>query len=332
MSENEEVTMPEPSAEPFVEPDAEARTEPVVEAVETAEAVETVEAVEAVDVATDGADGTGESTVETVEGESVSADGTTDTAGDATAEGETTDETADAPEKRRKLLRRRQPGRRVKSRTLFVSAVVLGVLGGVASGYAVQSSRADTPLPPLIPTQPQYGPVGIYAGIAPPQLPASQDDMTITDGDLTKLLLPTPAGATINDDWDHAYMGVVDDASTCNSQVACFTSDMSDDVHAIADTGWTKSGYYEEIRIYRFAPQYQPDSWLQEGSGGKSLNPPGDLNAAADEYNDPSNGGNIDFGIATHGDLAVEFWVTSSTKVPDPSVLFSLMTQQMARL
>jgi hypothetical protein len=315
MSENEEQELiaPEPVAEPSVEPVAELVAEPSTESANEP-------------VAEPAAEPSAEPTEEGVE--------TVESVGEAGAESvaETSDEAVDAPKKRRKLLRRK-PGRRVKSRTLFISAVVLGVLGGVGSGYAVQSSRPDTALPPLIPTQPQYAPVGIYAGIAPPQLPASEDDMTITDGDLTKLLLPTPAGATISDAWDHEYIGVVDNASTCDDQVSCFTVDMSDDVRAIADTGWTKSGIFEEIRIFRFAPQYQSDSWLQNvGSEGTLLNPPATLDAAAVETDDPSKGGYIDYGIATHGDLAVEFWVSSTAKAPNPSILNNLMTQQMARL
>ena len=35
---------------------------------------------------------------------------------------------------------------------------------------------------------------------------------------------------------------------------------------------------------------------------------------------------------AVHGDLAVEFWVTSPSRVPDPSVINGLITQQMGRL
>jgi hypothetical protein len=225
--------------------------------------------------------------------------------------------------------------RRISSRALFVSAVVLGVLGGVGTGYAIQASRPDTPLPPLVGAQPQYGPIGVYAGIAPSPLPASQDDMTLTDGDLTKLLLPTPAGATVGEAWDHQWIGVIDNAELCSDEVGCFSGDMMDQVRAIADTGWTtKSGYFEEVRIFRFDPSYDTESWLQDDNPSQytSLTTPADLSASAITYNDPSQGGNIDFGTALHGDLVVEFWVTSNTNVPDPSLINSLMTQQMARL
>jgi hypothetical protein len=33
-----------------------------------------------------------------------------------------------------------------------------------------------------------------------------------------------------------------------------------------------------------------------------------------------------------HGDLVVDFWVTSPTTVPNPSIIDNLITQQMGRL
>jgi hypothetical protein len=226
--------------------------------------------------------------------------------------------------------------RRVKSRTLFAGAVVLGALGGVAAGYAVQSGRPDTPLPALLPAAPTYGPIGVYAGIAPSPLPSAQDDLTLTDGDLTKLLLPTPAGASVGEAWDHEWVGVVDVAALCDgdSQRYCFTTDMSHDIRAIADAGWTtKSGYYEEVRIVRYGSEYDTSSYLRGiASGGKLVSTPVQLNASAVSFTDASDGEHMDYGAATHGDLVVQFWVSSTTQVPDPSLIDDLMTQQMARL
>ena len=226
-----------------------------------------------------------------------------------------------------------KPRRRIKSRSLFAGAVVLGVLGGVGAGYAVQASRPPTPLPSLMAAHPAYAPVGVYAGVAPAALPAAQDDLSLTDGDLTKLLLPTPSGASIGDSWDHEWIGLVDDASLCDDQKYCFTQDLIDGISALADTGWTaKSGYYEEIRILRFAPQYQTGGWLQDiDSEGTAISTPADLKSVGVEFKD-SYGADDDYAVAVHGDLVVEFWVTSETRKPDPSVINALMTQQMARL
>ncbi|WP_051451564.1 hypothetical protein [Actinospica robiniae] len=230
----------------------------------------------------------------------------------------------------------RKPRRRIKTRTLMASAVVLGLLGGAGVGYAIQSSRPPTPLPALLPAAPKYAPVGVYAGVAPPTLPPSQDDLTVTDGDLTKLLLPTPAGASVQDAWDHQWLDVMDDAELCSDdrQAECFSDKINAGVRAVADTGWTtSSGYYEEIRIFRYAPSYDTNAFLDGiSSEGSPIDTPPllDASAVADTYTE--DGDHLDYGAAAHGDLAVEFWVGSTERVPDPSLIDDLMTQQMARL
>jgi len=86
----------------------------------------------------------------------------------------------------------RKPRPRGRTAIIMTAAVALGVLGGGAVGYDVQYNRTPTPLPAVAVTQPQY-PV---THAAQPPLSAADDDMVKTDGDLTKLLLPAPSGAT----------------------------------------------------------------------------------------------------------------------------------------
>jgi hypothetical protein len=86
-----------------------------------------------------------------------------------------------------------RPMPRRKLTLLVAAALVLGVLAGGGAGYAVQSGRPATPLPPLVaagPTQP--------AGSAPtPPAPRAADDRNaVYDGNLLKLLLPVPDGAS----------------------------------------------------------------------------------------------------------------------------------------
>ncbi len=125
----------------------------------------------------------------------------------------------------------------------------------------------------------------------------------------------------------------MDDAALCDNQKYCFTQDLIDGIRALADTGWTtKSGYYEEVRILRFAPEYQTGSFVQGiSSEGSAVTTPSDLNATGVEYKDAYDA-NTDYAVATHGDLVVEFWVSSYTRTPNPSLINALMTQQMARL
>ena len=232
------------------------------------------------------------------------------------------------PEKPRKK-------RRVRTGPLFAAALVLGVLGGIAGGYTVQARREPTPLPALRVAKPVYPRSPLYDGTRPPTLPASVDDATIVDGDLTKLLLPTPTGAkaTFN---DHGWMSLIDEADTCTNPASCFSVNLSDGVARIADTAWNLGdGTYVEIRILQYRPgnSNKPDYNLTSFSvpDGNELTLPAGIPANGYEYKD-SNGQNDDHAMAMHGDVAVYFWVTSSTRVPDPSIINNLITQQMARL
>lgn len=227
--------------------------------------------------------------------------------------------------------------RRIRTGTLFATAVVLGVLGGVGTGYGIQSSRPETPLPPLAGSRPAYAPAGVYRGVVPAMLPASQDDATVADGDLTKLLLPVPAGASTADSPFVDQMMDIGSASLyCQDELSCFKRDYEDGITAIADTVWTtRDGYTEEIRIDRFAPGNSGTArdWASTNTsyGSPSISTPTGMLAGGYEFVD-KYGDNTDYAIAAHGDLAVEFWVDSPAKTPDPSLIDGLMTQQMGRL
>jgi hypothetical protein len=237
---------------------------------------------------------------------------------------------AAAPEARAK------PKRRIRGSTLLTAAVVLGVLGGVATGYVVQWTRPATPLPSLAGSQPAYKPVGVYAGVAPAMLPASQDDATFTDGDLTKLLLPVPSGASTDDSvWVDQLIDPEEEAALCTTdQASCLTYDYSQDVAAIADTNWTQDGFQVEIRMYRMAPGESTNarSWATDDTGSANQIPvPAGIDASGYEFLD-TYGDNDDNAYAAHGDLVVEFWVSSPSKTPNPSLIDGLITQQMGRL
>lgn len=230
-----------------------------------------------------------------------------------------------APEKRR----------RIRTRTLLATALVLGVVGGVAGGYIVQARREPTALPPLTVAQPVYPRSPLYDGTRPSSLPANVDDAAIADGDLTKLLLPTPSGAkaTFN---DHGWMSLAEEADTCENPANCFANNVSRGVARIADTAWNRGdGLYVEIRIfqYRAGDSGAADNLMGSFVAGdsKQLPLPVGIPVVGYEYKD-KYGSNDDHALAMHGNLAVYFWVTSTTSVPDPSVISDLITQQMARL
>lgn len=239
-------------------------------------------------------------------------------------------EATDGPEPTRK--------KRISGGRLFTAALTIGVLGGVGAGYAVQASRPPTPLPSLAATQPKYAPAGVYQGIAAPQLPASQDDAARTEGNLAALLPPAPSGSSTEDSgWVDQNLGVVDDADLCANQSDCFTTDLNDGVDAVADTSWTtSSGFDVEIRLLRFAPgsSDQALSKVQDWTGGSGetvIPVPSGIEATGFEYFD-SYDQNDDEALAVHGDIVAMFWVTSSTKMPNPSLIDGVIKQQMGRL
>lgn len=230
------------------------------------------------------------------------------------------------------------PKKRISGGRLFTAALAIGVIGGVGAGYAVQASRPPTPLPSLAATQPRYAPVSVYQGVAPPQLPASQDDATRTEGDLAALLLPTPSGASTEDSgWVDQDLGVVDDAELCSDQSSCFNTELGSGVDAVADTSWTtSSGFNVEIRLLRYAPGNtdQARQKVQDAGGGtgETIIPlPSGIQATGFEYFD-SYQQNDDEALAVHGDIVALFWVTSSTKTPNPTLIDGVIKQQMGRL
>ena len=224
--------------------------------------------------------------------------------------------------------------RSISTRRLFAGAIVLGVIGGVAGGFTIQAMRSPTPLPPLAVTQPVYPRGPIFDGTRPPALPASQDDATIVNGDLTKLLLPTPAGATASF-YDHEWVELSQDAADCTLPATCLANELNSRLVRIAATTWTQSdGLFIEIRMYQHLPgHFDAVATDLAAAKGRSntLTLPDSVTAAGYEFS-ASDGYNDDFAVAVHGDLAVDFWVTSKNHAPDPSIISKLITQQMARL
>ncbi|MBB1257594.1 hypothetical protein H3147_01940 [Streptomyces sp. OF8] len=81
---------------------------------------------------------------------------------------------------------------------MIAAAALLGVVGGVATGYTVQAERPPTPLPPLSQPDLAYPKKRLPADQTPEPLSAAEDRRVKTDGDLRKLLLPVPKGAREN--------------------------------------------------------------------------------------------------------------------------------------
>jgi hypothetical protein len=227
-------------------------------------------------------------------------------------------------------------GRSISTVDLYAGALLLAIVGGAAIGYTIQALRPPTPLPPPGVAQPAYPPTQVYSGVRPPALPAAQDDATVVEGDLTKLLLPTPSGATVPGwAYDHSWQDITGAAlySPLNA-VGLYQAYIREGVLRVADTGWRQNDIDVEIQIIQYAPGESDNAARAESYGnspGTSIAMPPGVKALGSEYKDTS-GVNTDYAVAVHGDLEVVFYVNDAAAVPDPALIDDLITQQMARL
>ncbi|WP_328582991.1 hypothetical protein [Streptomyces sp. NBC_00370] len=86
--------------------------------------------------------------------------------------------------------------RRGRTTLIVVAAAVLGVVAGTATGYAVQADRAPKALPPLNQPGLAYPAKSLPEGKEPEPLTVAHDAGLKTSGDLRKLLISKPRGAT----------------------------------------------------------------------------------------------------------------------------------------
>ncbi|MEW1863123.1 MULTISPECIES: hypothetical protein [unclassified Streptomyces] len=140
-----------------------------------------------------------------------------------------------------------KPRRRGRTTLLIAAAAVLGVLAGGGLGYHIQQKRSPTPLPPLT------GPVLAQpkgAGPAAPKLPAAQDGGLVYQGDLLKLLVPTPKGAKEETrDW----VSLLEYADGYTHAGSMFSTFASESFQRSVEADWTdKQGDYYEVHLTQF--------------------------------------------------------------------------------
>ncbi|WP_370131562.1 hypothetical protein [Streptacidiphilus sp. EB103A] len=239
----------------------------------------------------------------------------------------------------------RKPRRRGRTALIMAVAVVLGAVGGAAVGYAVQQSRPPTPLPPLAGTQPSYPAVHSSAAA----LSAADDDQVKTDGDLIKLLVPAPHGATklTGSDQIDSWMDAADYAESYEKPGGELSWLLDHSFRRAASADWqegTGSITYTTVRLVQFGhsdeSSAQRQTTDQEGyapdaTGGTAVSVPGTVSGQvyAGTKNTGTNGStNYEGrGYAVHGDIAVEVFVNSDHQVSAKTVL-ALLQSQLERL
>ncbi len=145
--------------------------------------------------------------------------------------------------------------RRPRGRTTLIiaAAAVLGIAGGIATGYTVQADRAPTPLAALSQPGLAYPAKALPAGKAPDPLPASQDRRVRTEGDLRKLIVPRPKGwqedkaltALTQDGW----LGAADYAMNFENEDYMYGDLLDQGLRRVAGTSW-KKGEYRAADVY----------------------------------------------------------------------------------
>lgn len=148
--------------------------------------------------------------------------------------------------------------RRRRGRTALIIAVaaVFGIVGGTATGYAVQADRPPTPLAALSQPDLVYPAKPLPTGKAADAPSSDGTGLVKTDGDLRKLLLSEPAGAHeikvpwIEDGWSPLTLYA---AARGKSPAGFFEYLASEDLRRIAARSWQSDGEREcDIELLQF--------------------------------------------------------------------------------
>jgi hypothetical protein len=137
--------------------------------------------------------------------------------------------------------------RRGRTALIIAIAAVFGVVGGTATGYAVQADRPPTPLAALSQPDLAYPAKPLPPGKAADAPRADGTGRVRTDGDLRKLLLSKPAGAHdakapwIADGWT----SLTDYSADTQSPDMMFEFLANKDLRRIASRSWRSDGERE---------------------------------------------------------------------------------------
>ncbi|MFF6961184.1 hypothetical protein [Streptomyces sp. NPDC008317] len=235
------------------------------------------------------------------------------------------------------------PRPRGRTTLLIAATLVLGVLAGGGVGYKIQHDREPTPLPPL--TGPALAqPKGTGPDV--PALPVAQDRNAVYDGDLLKLLVPTPKTKGTKE-LERGWQSLVEYADGYGRPDIAFTRLAQNDFRRMAGAGWTDARHdFSHVEVVQFRDEatLYTGRHLTEQVGAAGTNPhfahntpvPGTADGQAwgsgkpyesDGYLPQYRG----IGFARVGNLFVEVVLDSEHPVKVKAVL-SLIKRQLERL
>ncbi|WP_299539575.1 hypothetical protein [uncultured Streptomyces sp.] len=164
------------------------------------------------------------------------------------------DEASTVPEHGTTPPERTRP--RGRTTLIVLAAALLGVSAGAAVGFGVQAGREPTPLPVLAQHGLGYPAKSLPADQAPDPLPAEQDHLRTTDGNLLKLLVDRPKGARDVDGLPaERWVGLSEYAKEFEEPDSMFTSLADMDFRRNAAAVWLQGEYRTTfVNLVQFRP------------------------------------------------------------------------------
>ncbi|WP_327289543.1 hypothetical protein [Streptomyces sp. NBC_01198] len=234
-----------------------------------------------------------------------------------------------------------RPMARGRLTLVLAAAAVLGVLAGAGAGYQVQRGRTPTPLPPLVAAAPAQPKGAAPAGPAPK---VADDRSAVYDGDLLKLILPTPKGA---EQRERVWLTQAEVAEKWGDPAAEFTELGQSGFRRAAVARWSvgKADVTDtEIGLTQFRDEESPytSDMLRENEAGDGDHQdyatpvPGTLDGEVMPSSEPYEEAHglkvyVGIGLARVGNIYVEVYVSAVHPVSRNAVM-SVITKQLERM
>ncbi|MFD9334089.1 hypothetical protein ACFWBF_06675 [Streptomyces sp. NPDC060028] len=157
-----------------------------------------------------------------------------------------------------------RPRRRGRTTFLIASAVVLGVLAGTVTGYAIQFNREPTPLAPLAQAK-VVTPKALAPDGATTNKTINANRWHKTDDDLAKLLIEAPGGAKVEGSGYESLDFFA--AKFFEKPEHGLPGILSDRVRRVASTVWSEDDrVFVEVRLLQFNDRSGADDYEKDQS------------------------------------------------------------------
>ncbi|MCG6494819.1 hypothetical protein [Kitasatospora sp. A2-31] len=224
--------------------------------------------------------------------------------------------------------------RRPRPVLLLVSGLLLGAVVGGAVGYAVQAGRPPTPLPPIQVALPSYP----AAVVDPRAAAAAAPKPLAVDGDLRKLLVPAPAGATPWADYPDTptWITVGELAERSGRSAEVFRTLNAKDFRRAVEVDWKQDGLKVRVSLIQFSADRAAEA--KSRATGYNLKPFADdanggyqVDSEASYWAETTEKYYLGTAHAQRGTVVMEIKVFGTEPV-NPDVVKGIAKQQWERL